>query len=344
MEVEVKKSNHTEFFAYAKEIYEFERYIYEEIILSSKLNEEDTEYQIVNLSDKQIYNTHDTTFRNILSNKREAYLFINNVLNLKDTKNEINIEDLQQCNDRYITKTYYNKEIDIIYKIKNRQVYFLIEHQSSVDYEMPKRIVEYTIEILRQSTDYKEVKNKRYKLPLIIPIVLYTGNKKWNVKGYIGEIQEEIPGYNKKEFGRYILIDANKYKDEELIEADGALSKIILLEKAKDIERTYGKIKYENLEEYEKELIDEYTCNVVARVLPDVKIEEIRKNFRKEEGGKSMLADALLKFRNQYIEKGEQEMLKKVAKRMLESNVDIKKIKSWTNLTEKEIEALKDEK
>lgn len=61
-----------------------------------------------------------------------------------------------------------------------------------------------------------------------------------------------------------------------------------------------------------------------------------------------MLADALLKFRNQYIEKGksegEQEMLKKVAKRMLESNVDIKKIKSWTNLTEKEIEALKDEK
>ena len=39
MEVEVKKSNHTEFFAYAKEIYEFERYIYEEKILEKKKEE-----------------------------------------------------------------------------------------------------------------------------------------------------------------------------------------------------------------------------------------------------------------------------------------------------------------
>ena len=195
-------------------------------------------------------------------------------------------------------------ETDILYKIKDKQVYFLIEHQSSVDYEMPKRIMEYVIEILRKNVENKERKNKRYKLPLIVPIVLYTGNKKWNVRDYIGEIQEEIPGYKNREFGRYILVDANKYKEEDLIENEGPLSKIILLEKAKDIEKTYEKIKYENLKDYEKELIDEYTCNVASRILPEIKIEEIREKVRKKEGGESMLADALLKMKEKYIVEG----------------------------------------
>ena len=164
--------------------------------------------------------------------------------------------------------------------------------------------MEYVIEILRKNVEDREVKNKRYKLPLIIPIVLYTGNKKWNVKDYIVEIQEEISGYKNREFGKYILVDANKYKEKELIEKEGVLSKIILLERTKDIEKTYEKIKYENLEEYEKELIDEYTCNVASRILPEIKIEEIREKVRRKEGGESMLADALLKMKEKYIVEG----------------------------------------
>lgn len=293
--------------AYLKELYEFEKAIFEKIILeeqkeekNNKIEEAEERYS----KESSTKNVHDTSFRNVLANKREAYLFINNTLKLKNTENEIAMEQLEQCDNRYITKTYYNKETDILYKIKNRQVYFLIEHQSSVDYEMPKRIMEYVIEILRKNVEDREVKNKRYKLPLIIPIVLYTGNKKWNVKDYIVEIQEEISGYKNREFGKYILVDANKYKEKELIEKEGVLSKIILLERTKDIEKTYEKIKYENLEEYEKELIDEYTCNVASRILPEIKIEEIREKVRRKEGGESMLADALLKMKEKYIVEG----------------------------------------
>ena len=293
--------------AYLKELYEFEKALFEKIILeeqkeenNNKIGEDEERYT----TESNTKNIHDTSFRNVLANKREAYLFINNVLKLKNTKNEVTMEQLEQCDNRYITKTYYNKETDILYKIKDKQVYFLIEHQSSVDYEMPKRIMEYVIEILRKNVENKERKNKRYKLPLIVPIVLYTGNKKWNVKDYIVEIQEEISGYKNREFGKYILVDANKYKEKELIEKEGVLSKIILLERTKDIEKTYEKIKYENLEEYEKELIDEYTCNVASRILPEIKIEEIREKVRRKEGGESMLADALLKMKEKYIVEG----------------------------------------
>ena len=165
-----------------------------------------------------------------------------------------------------------------------------------------------------------------------------------------------MPGFKSIEFGRYILVDTNKYKEEELIEEDGALSKILLLEKSKDVEKTYKKIKYEDLEEYEKELIDEYTCNVAARVLPELKIEEIREKLRKKEGGKSMLADALLKMKENYIiegrkegrksgiiegiESGKREEKLKIAKSLKLMGLKIEDIVKATGLSKEEIQKL----
>ena len=270
----------------------------------------------------------------IISSKVEKLRYKSNILLEKNSENNLNKNS--------IVKT------DILYKIKNRQVYFLIEHQSSVDYEMPKRIMEYIIEILRKNVEHEEVKNKRYKLPLIIPIVLYTGNKTWKVKEYLGEVQEKMPGYHNKEFGRYILVDANKYKEEELIEKEGALSKILLLEKSKDVEKAYEKIKYKDLKEYEKELIYEYTCNVVAKVSPELKIEEIREKLIKREGGKSMLADAFLKCKEYGLIEGRKEGIiegkktekLKIAKSLKIMGLKVEDIVRATGLSKSEIEKL----
>ena len=350
----VKINEDEEQYDYAEINEDEEQYNYIEI------NEDEEQYNYneikenkeIHKTEPNIKNIHDTSFRNVLANKMEAYLFINTVLKLKDTKNEINIEELEQCDNRYITRDYYNKETDILYKIKNRQVYFLIEHQSSVDYEMPKRIMEYIIEILRKNVEHEEVKNKRYKLPLIIPIVLYTGNKTWKVKEYLGEVQEKMPGYHNKEFGRYILVDTNKYKEEELIEKEGALSKILLLEKSKDVEKAYEKIKYKDLKEYEKELIYEYTCNVVAKVSPELKIEEIKEKLIKREGGKSMLADAFLKCKEYGLSEGRKEGRKegiiegkkteklKIAKSLKIMGLKVEDIVRATGLSKSEIEKL----
>ncbi len=299
--------------AYLKELYEFEKQLFEQIVLKEEISDEED----------------------------------------IDSK----IEELEQCDNRYITKAYYNKETDILYKIKNRPVFILIEHQSSVDYAMPERIIEYLVEILRKyNIERQKTKNKTSIIPTIIPIVLYTGNKKWNVKTYLGENQQKVPGFKSIEFGRYILVDTNKYKEEELIEEDGALSKILLLEKSKDVEKTYKKIKYEDLKEYEKELIDEYTCNVAARVLPELKIEEIREKLRKKEGGKSMLADALLKMKENYIiegrkegrksgiiegiESGKREEKLKIAKSLKLMGLKIEDIVKATGLSKEEIQKL----
>ena len=235
-------------------------------------------------------------------------MFINKVLGLKNTKYEISKDKLEKCDTSFITKAYYNKEADVIYKRTDMEVYFLIEHQSTVDKNMSVRILEYEVEILRDIIKNKKENKSNNKNktepkenPTIIPIVLYTGEEKWNEKTYITETQIQMPGYRNKEFGRYILVDANKYKDDELLKEEGALWKIILLEKSNNIENTYKKISKRKLKKYVKEIIYEYTCNVARLLLSEKTVEEIKEKYKNKQGGESMLLDYLIKAKEEGI-------------------------------------------
>lgn len=120
-----------------------------------------------------------------------------------------------------------------MYKKKDQKIFFLIEHQTSIDYSMPKRILEYEIEIIDSNIDHKKKMKKGEKLPTIIPIVIYTGKKKWDVAGYIEECQEKLEGTKIPGLGSYYIIDINEYSKKELEEDEMFFSKILLIEKAR---------------------------------------------------------------------------------------------------------------
>ena len=61
--------------------------------------------------------------------------------------------------------------------MKAKNIFFLIEHQSKIDYEMPMRVLNYEIEIMRQALGNRKIA-KNSKIPMIIPIVIYTGRRK----------------------------------------------------------------------------------------------------------------------------------------------------------------------
>ena len=196
--------------------------------------------------------------------------------------------------------------------------------------------------------------------PTIIPIVLYTGESKWNVKTYIREVQVEMPGYKNQEFGRYILVDANKYKEEELLKEEEALAKVVLLERSKNIEETYEKINQRKMDEYVEEIIKEYTCNVAKRLLSDEAVEEIREKYKRLGGGKSMLVDYLIRAKEEGRVLGRTDGIKagraagiragkiigikegtiKIAKKLKMKKMSTKEIKEITGLNEADIEKL----
>ena len=77
-----------------------------------------------------IDNEHDKLFKDLLSDKEETRKFINKFLKLPEPLKQ---NELELYNSSYITSEYKSKEADIVYKKKDEDIFFLIEHQSTVD-------------------------------------------------------------------------------------------------------------------------------------------------------------------------------------------------------------------
>ena len=113
---------------------------------------------------KTINNKHDKTLRMILTNKQDVAYIINKALNLKG-KMKIAKEELETYKSSYITNKLENREADIVYKLKDKNIYFLIEHQTKEDYSMPYRLQEYGVEIKKSAIEIKKLKTKTYEIP-----------------------------------------------------------------------------------------------------------------------------------------------------------------------------------
>ena len=166
----------------------------------NKVMEEGETYQARNQK-------HDKIFKEILDYKKEGVKLLNKYLDLK-----IEEKDIEKYTRKFVLPELENRESDVIYKLKNEQIFFLIEHQTKVDYSMPFRLLEYEVAIIRSAVDKSKIKNKSYKIPLVMPIVLYTGKQKWNANKYLEKSQEKIQGLNIK-IGNYSLVDINNFKE-----------------------------------------------------------------------------------------------------------------------------------
>ena len=313
-----------------------------------KLREESEIYNY-----NRVNNEHDKVFKTILSNKKEAIIFINKTLDLNLKENEI-----EKYKENYITENLINKETDIVYKIKNKNVFILIEHQTKIDYSMPYRIMEYQFKITKSAIDINKLKLKEYKIPIVIPIVLYTGTRKWNAKEYIKDSQESFKQYNGEELGRYKLVDVNNFTEEELLKEKTFLSKAMLIERKKDdediieyIERTVNVLLHDKVytQEQRNFLIVMLDLILRRKINNDEITNKLIKKLKKKEE-KEMLAileaidEENERILQQGIKEGIKEGIRKTkisnAKKMKQANLDIKLIMEITDLSKEEIENL----
>jgi predicted transposase/invertase (TIGR01784 family) len=247
-----------------------------------QLNDQEEEYQYIN-------NSHDKIFRKSLENKKDAIRVINSFLKLES---QIKEEDIEKYNSSYITDKLKNSEADIVYKIKDKDIFFLIEHQSKIDYSMAYRILKYEISIIDSVLiETKEkYKNKNYRYPVVIPIVLYTGAQEWNAELNFKNIQSEFKNFEGIELARYSIFDINKLDNKELLKEENIISKLIVLEKSKTREQFI-----ENVEKISNELNKKcYTkderriCKIATKAIletgfKELDTEEILSKFDKEE-------------------------------------------------------------
>lgn len=257
-----------------------------------------------NYGQSKIPQYHDKTFKELFSNKKEAVKFINKYL-LKGTENNLEENQIEKQNTEFITKQKEQLETDILYKIKDTNIFILIEQQSKVDYFMAKRILYYYIEIMHEIE--KETKDKI--VPIIYPIVLHTGKTKWTAKIKLEELQEGILGIEKALNLSYHLVDINNYTKEELRKERSSIAKAMLMEKIKNRE--------ELIEELEKKVVD----TMVMENLRDI----FRMNY------------------NEGVENGIQTATHNFIIQMLKNNISEETIKKITKVKKEELQRLKKE-
>lgn len=198
----------------------------------------------------EIHNIHDKTYKDLLGDKKVFLDMLKSYIN-KPWCDKISKDNLTLIDKSFILSDYEYRESDILYKAKidDKEVYFyiLLELQSTVDHSMPIRLFLYMAEIYRnhlKNFKENEVKKVEFKLPAIIPIVLYNGEVSWpkdrNFRNKVYD--EEMFGDNIIDFN-YNLIDVNSYDEEELVKVGDLISAIFLLDQNIDVLEFVNRLK-----------------------------------------------------------------------------------------------------
>ena len=308
-----------------------------------RLEDSDEEYFYETKEERKIHNEHDKLVKKILEKSREIEFVVRKALGIKE---KLEIEEVR---NEFITIDYRGKQVDLLYKIKGKEVYLLIEHQSTQDVKMPYRILEYEVQIMDRS--FRKNNYQTEKLAKVIAIVIYTGPGEWKMPQKLEEIQISF-NYSKKILEDYDLtigynlLDINKLNKEELLEGETLFGRMMLVERARREEELIEIL--EEILPLTKDNEREDVINILRYILvKDIGEEKAKEYIKKLEEGVIEMSGyvnylrqdreaTMLKMRNEGKSEGEKEgkiqEAIRVAKNMLKEKIDLNLIEKITGL------------
>jgi hypothetical protein len=189
---------------------------------------------------------HDKGFRDLLSNASVFVTLLRTFVKASWTL-LVRPEQLELVHTSFITSTFEKRETDVIYKLKRRtplekagrltaDVYFycLLELQSSVDFSMPVRLLIYMVSFwleLLKNTPEEERTRKDFRLPVIIPLVLYNGLEPWTVAPDFAKVCESGDLFEDYALNfKYYLIDVSRLAPEDLLKLDNIVATVFFID------------------------------------------------------------------------------------------------------------------
>ena len=195
---------------------------------------------------------------------------------------EVQPEDIEDVTERFLPMFSEERDSDVVKRVRLKKdgtpCFFisLIEHKSSVDYNVVMQIFRYMAFIWE---DYEKEQEKLYKgisrtkgfqYPPILPVIFYDGPDNWTAPLSFHDkilcsdvLGEYIPDY------RCLLMQLKNFTNEELMKKRDELSFVMLMDKlqeASDFTRISKEIGTEYLEGITEET-PEYLLKIMARVI-----------------------------------------------------------------------------
>lgn len=309
-----------------------------------RLEDSGSEYLYETKEERKIHNEHDKLVKKILEKPREVEFVVRKALGIKE---KLEIEEVR---NEFITIDYRGKQVDLLYKIKNKEVYLLIEHQSTQDVKMPYRILEYEVQIIDRS--FRKNNYQTEKLAKVIAIVIYTGPGEWKMPERLEEIQISF-NYSKKILEDYDLtvgynlLDINKLSKEELLEGETLFGRMMLVERARREEELIEIL--EEILPLTKENEREDVINILRYILvKDIGEEKAKEYIKKLEEGVIEMSGyvnylrqdreaTMLKMRNEGKKEGKRAGENNIIKTLFKNKMPAKEIAEKTGIALTEI-------
>jgi len=236
---------------------------------------------------KPPHHPHDKGYRQLLTNKK-TFLELLRTFAGESWAAEIDEGDLTLVNKSYVLQDFSDKEADIVYRLRllGTEVifYVLLELQSTVDHATPFRLLQYMVEIWREAYNNapeRERRRKGFRLPTIVPAVLYNGRNGWTARKSFREYQsghERFPG-RVLDFS-YILFDVVRYSEEDLRRAANVVSSVFYLDQTVAPMELAGRLRklasvLEGMTPEQFRQVTVWLRNVIRRKLPGPLREEV---------------------------------------------------------------------
>lgn len=160
---------------------------------------------------------HDRFFKEMFSKKEVAEAFIKNYFP-QDLLDICNTDELEISKDSFVDKDLKEFFSDIIYRIKlndhNAFIYCLFEHKSYPDKKVSFQLLKYMTKIW----DLSLKQNNFGELPVILPLLIYHGKKRYNIDKRFNSIVNTQPNTEKfvPDF-EYLFFDFSQYNDQQII-------------------------------------------------------------------------------------------------------------------------------
>ena len=266
-------------------------------------------------------------------------------------------DDLQLVPPSFISDHFKRREADIIYRVRvatdqPRQdvyIYVITEFQSTVDKSIPVRLQLY-ISMLH---DLMLRNGHKGNLPVVFPIVLYTGTKPWtipdNTSKLIGHgvLLEHISPL------KYYCLEERNISEERAKQLKGVYAAITIANKQENEEFLREKIDVflDLIQDDDREALRafvSYLGNMFGQVLTDEDIDQLNNPLKVKEGIMHLAERIeqnnlrrIEQVRQESIEEGMQRKAQETARNMLAKGSSEEFVRDVTGLSEEEIRSLK---
>ena len=171
----------------------------------------------------KLHQPHDKLTRRFLSDKKVATDLLKKHLPA-NVIGRLNLSTIKATSETAIDQKWKKFHNDIVFNCKTKDnkdtyIYMLVEHQSTPDQFMPVRILRYKMNVLGK---YLDMKKKPEKLPNIISLVVYHGEKKYPYAKNIFSCFEDGGLAKQDIIEPMVLLDLSQASSAEIIGQGGA--------------------------------------------------------------------------------------------------------------------------